>query len=100
MYNYYKIEEQHVEEVSKFLSEKEIPFVNLEDPTRFVCERTVNSLIESYNDGLKPIFRKIEEDLVDEVTSKFNDNIFINTGFDQMISESIEKITNKYEKGE
>lgn len=98
MYNYYKIEEQHVEEVSNFLNEKEIPFTNLEDPTKYVCEKVVDELIESYEDDLKPIFRKIEEPLVEEITSKFDDNMFINMGFEQMIFESVEKVTKEYEK--
>ncbi len=53
MYNYYKIEEQHVEEVSKFLNEKEIPFTNLSSPVRYVCEEVLNDYIDKQEEELK-----------------------------------------------
>lgn len=93
MYNYYKIEEQHVEEISKFLSEKEIPFVNVDNPLRYICEDVIDGLIETYEDDLKPIFRKIEPQLVDHMVENYNNHRMVNLAHESLIMECINNIT-------
>lgn len=94
MYNYYKIEEQHVEEVSKFLSEKEIPFVNLDNPTRFTCENIVNNMIERCQDeDMKPLFRKVEEQLISHMTDNFDTNIVMQAGHNSLFSDAINNLS-------
>lgn len=95
MYNYYKIEEQHVEEVSKFLNEKEIPFTNLSSPVRYVCEEAFNDYIDKQEEELKPIFRKVEETIINHMTDNYN-NHMIEAGHTHIILDAI----NKLNKGE
>lgn len=100
MYNYYKIEEQHVEEVSKFLSEKEIPFTNLSSPVKYVCEEVLDKFIEEQNEDLKPIFRKVENTIVDYMADGYN-HYMIDAGHTNLIMNAIEKLNNtSMESGE
>lgn len=97
MFNYYKIEEQHVDQVSEYLKEKEIPFTNVSDPLRYVCENQVNNYIEKQQEDLKPLFRKIEDGLVDYMYDNYNNNAMISLGIENMMSNGIDEIIKRGE---
>lgn len=92
MYNYYKVEEQHVEEISKFLNEKEIPFTNVDNPLVYTCENIVNDLIENKEEELKPIFRKIEPEIVNHMVNKYNEHHMINLAHESLLIDCINNI--------
>lgn len=92
MYNYYKIEEQHVEQVSKYLMEEEIPFTTVSDPVIYVCENELDKYIEQQEEELKPLFRKIEDDLVYYMSENYNNNSVISLGFTNLIVNGINEI--------
>lgn len=92
MFNYYKIEEQHVEQVSEYLKEKEIPFTNVSNPLKYVCENEVNTYIENQQEELKPLFRKIENHMVDYMYDNFSSNQMISIGIQNVISNAVDEI--------
>lgn len=92
MFNYYKIEEQHVEQVSEYLKEKEIPFTNVSNPLKYVCENEVDKYIEKQQEELKPLFRKIENHMVDYMYDNFNSNQMISIGIDNIISNAVDEV--------
>lgn len=92
MFNYYKIEEQHVEQVSEYLKEKEIPFTNVSNPLKYVCENEVNTYIENQQEELKPLFRKIENHMIEYMYDNFGSNQMISIGIQTIMAKAVDEI--------
>lgn len=84
MNSYIKVNNEEIEIVESLLVNNNIEFETNSDPMVYVCEELVDSYIENViEEELRPLFRKIENEMVDclyeEANSVLDGNFAIDT---------------------
>lgn len=82
MNSYIKVNTNELEIVESLLTTNDIEYTTSGDPMMYVCEELVDSYIENViEEGLRPLFRKAENELVEtlyeEASTIFDDSYTI-----------------------
>lgn len=92
MNSYIKVNNEEIEIVESLLVNNNIEFETNSDPMVYVCEELVDSYIENViEEELRPLFRKIENEMVDCLYEEANNVLDGNFAIDTLAQFDVEE---------